>query len=691
MSQPLVDKPSYQETFHANEQRMSTNGSTSTSISSSRAPGYDDSPPTLYFTPDGLPPKPLTPGEILQKERRHERETLRVLLARNGLPLPGFIENESLDRPSPLWDLGMAEQIVTYHRALRDSETTRITSLLTSPYNCVEDMEPPSEAPACGLTSSPSSSPNSLDTKNHLTIQFDGSKLESAYPSDPEAFRRQRLHERESLRHSLAKQGFPLPEMIEKEDLSQPSHLWCPSRVEAIARYHREIRDSKTTVLLSSPYYSYTIPKPQKLPDTGKRTSDSPPPDAKRRRTETVSPQHEDETLLLDNTNSLATGEEVHQVSQPTIKVPTAAEIGREVRRRITNAPTRKPKMTETFINRRPANAEAHCELPEDSSLLSAAEIPAMKDQASKSEDHLKTYEGPDSIKAEDNTSADAEAPTPHENIPSSTLNERDPLRAPYDHVVGFPPERPAEAEQNKIHVSWPEPFRGHSSIVGAYATLQEEDSHNSTILEPEANLDGDKHEVEENVNSSKDLQSRMASVNETEQVVEKSKSQDEIGTDIKDLDREAEECHQDSQTQDNCLGDETDAPAASTSGSYTIRPSDWEVVEEIVIASLDVATSTQQYEVELLDEDEGQARVVKEETPSFAEFPTYPAADDSLENTTTEIRSPKKSGRKDGKYETLGKGVQSSRVQKASLRKQKKIKEHTSLKAIRLERACAI
>lgn len=133
MSQPLDDKFTYQETTHANEHRMSTNGSTSTSFSSSRAPGYDDSPPTLYFTPDVLPPKPLTPQEIFEKERRHERETLRVLLSRHGLPLPGFIENESLDRPSPLWNLGKAEQIVTYHRALRDSRTTGITSLLTSP------------------------------------------------------------------------------------------------------------------------------------------------------------------------------------------------------------------------------------------------------------------------------------------------------------------------------------------------------------------------------------------------------------------------------------------------------------------------------------------------------------------------------------------------------------------------------
>ena len=528
-------------------------------------------------------------------------------------------------------------------------------------------------------------------TKNHLTIQFDGSKLESAYPSDPEAFRRQRLYERESLRHSLAKQGFPLPEMIEQEDLSQPSHLWCPSRVEAIARYHREIRDSKTTVLLSSPYYSYTIPKPQKLPDTGKRTSESPPPDAKRRRTETVSPQHEDGTLLLDNTNPLDAGEEVHPVSQPTIKVPTAAEIGREVRRRVANSSTRKPKMTEPFINRRPANAEAHCELPEDKPLLSAAEVPAMEDQARESEGHLKIYKRSESIEPEDHTSADVEATTTHENIPSSTLNERDPLRAPSDHVVGFPPERPGEAEQNKIRVSWPEPFRGHSSIVGAYDTLQEGDGQNNTTFEPEGSLDEDKHELEETVESSKSFQVPMASVNETEQVDEKSKNQDKIGTDIKDLDREGEECHQDSQAQENCLDDEIDTSVISASEPNTIRPSDWEVVEEIVSASLDVATSAQQYEVELPDEDEGQASVVKEETPGSEGSPTLPAAGDSLEYTTAETPSLTKSGHKDGKYETLGKGVQSSRVEKASSRKQKKIKEHTSLKAVKLERACAI
>lgn len=404
-----------------------------------------------------------------------------------------------------------------------------------------------------------------------------------------------------------------------------------------------------------------------------------------------MSPQHEDETLLLDSTNPLGTAEEVHQVSQPTIKVPTAAEIGREVRRRAVNSTRHKRKMTETFINRRPANTGAHFELLEDSPLLSAAEVPGMEHQAQKSEDHLNTYEGPDSIEADDNTLADAQVTTPHENMPPSTPNERDYFRAPYDHVVGFPPERPAEAEQNKIRVSWPGPYRGHSSIVGAYVTLQEEGSQNNTILLPEAILDEDKRELEEVVDSSKSIQVPMASVDETEQVDEKSQNQDEIGTDIQDLDWEAEECRQDSQTQDNCLDDEADAPAISAFGSHTILYSDCEVVEEIVIASLDLATSAQEYEVDFPDEDESQTRPTEEETPGFEESPTDPAADVSPKKAPGESRSCKKFGHKDGRYETLGKGVQSSRIEKASSRNQKKIKEHTSLKAARLERACAV
>lgn len=582
---------------------MSTMESTSTLLLDSKLPAmsglmppvyYDNPPQALYFTPDGLPPKPLTPEKTFEKERRHERETLRVLFSRYSLPLPEFIEKEGINKASPSWDLGRTAQMVTYDRALRDSKITGVTSLLTSPYNCVEDIESSSEGPVYGtaLPPCPSANPKSL---------------------------------KRSLEESASNDGF------------------------------------------ISPQHSLLVPKFSKL---------SPPPLSpaykKQKPTVTYPPDAVPTKLSTDRPTFSSNFENGIKSTRPTTSSPTAAEIGRGLRKGLSNQTMRKRKMKEALLNRRSANAAAQCGHPEDQTQLSTAEVSAIESQAEES-DHLTKEEEVENHETEDNAVAAAHT------LPPSTPNQNEYFRAPYNHAVGFPPERPAAAKQTRVHASMPRPYRGHSS---AYVNLQEEDSQDNTIFEPEVNMDEEKHEFEEFVDSSENIESPMTSEEEeAEQIFEKSKNQNEVDTGIQDLDYEAEECR---------LDDEATTATVAASGSCVERFPDWEVVE-INTSSLAVVTSAKQYEVEFLDEDKSQPGPTAEETPAPGNWATYPDADESQESTATECPSRKKFGAKDHKIEKLGKGVQSSRIQKSSSRTHKNMKGPWSMNAVRLKRACSV